>query len=189
MPFTLLPMSDTAIDANRNAIAGIYASAFKVDPEAAGQFMTGAFDHHRWFPGFMGRIAVDVEGVVAGFVYGYHSQSGQWWHDLVRPALASVSHGHWLDDTFEFVELAVAPNFQGQRLGSRLHDSLLGTAPERTALLSTLAGNTSATRLYRSRGWITLLPDFKYFPEGDKTLLMGLRMEEFRHARSNTALG
>ena len=180
MPPHLVPMDDAALDSCRDAIASVYATAFGVDADAAERFMTDALDRHCMYPGFSGLVAQDENGIVLGFTYGYHSKSGQWWHDLVHPSLEAAFHADWLDDAFEFVELAVAPGFQGRHIGSRLHDALLLNVPGRTALLSTLPGDTPATRLYRSRGWITLVSDFKYFPAGEEVLLMGLRLEEFR---------
>lgn len=179
MPHRLIPIDSTVMATCRDAIATVYATAFKVAANAAERFMTDALDRHRAYPGFSGLLAQDENGNVLGFTYGYHSQAGQWWHDLVRPSLAGASHADWLDDAFEFVELAVAPGFQGQHIGSRLHDALLRDAPGRTALLSTLPGDTPATRLYRSRGWVTLVPDFRYFPGGEEVLLMGLELEAF----------
>lgn len=186
MRFHLVPMDDDVLDRNREAIASVYASAFKVDADAADRFMTDALDRHRAFAGFRGLLAQDDKGVVLGFTYGYQSQAGQWWHDLVHPSLEEAHHADWLDDAFEFVELAVVPDVQGQHIGGRLHDALLISAPGRTALLSTLPGDTPATRLYRSRGWIVLVPDFRYFPAGEEVLLMGLRLEEFRGRMATT---
>ncbi|MGI8405885.1 MAG: GNAT family N-acetyltransferase [Thermomicrobiales bacterium] len=179
MPFRLIPIDSAVMATCRDAIASVYATAFNVDTDAADHFMADALDRHRTYPGFSGLVAQDENGNVLGFTYGYHSQSGQWWHDLVRPSLAAVSRADWLDDAFEFVELAVAPGFQGQHIGSRLHDALLTSMPGVTALLSTLPGDTPATRLYRSRGWITLVPDFRYFPQGAEVLLMGLELASF----------
>ena len=51
---------------------------------------------------------------IVGFAYGFHGTSGQWWHDLVRSALAAAG-GHdlaqaWLGDSFEVAEVHVHPS-------------------------------------------------------------------------------
>lgn len=181
---TLIPLDSTSLESRRDAIAAVYGAAFGVDQEDSDQFMTKALDRHLAFPGFRGLVAENQAGVMLGFVYGYLSEAGQWWHELVRPALTAASCAGWLDDAFEFVELAVHPDFQGRGIGSRLHDALLLDAPGSRALLSTLTGETPATRLYRSRGWVPLVSDFRYVPGGEDVLLMGLDLAAFAASRS-----
>ncbi len=116
-------------------------------------------------------------GKIVGFTYGYTSAPGQWWHDLVEGAMTPQAAWEWLSDTFEFVELAVAPRAQGRHAGSRLHDTLLAGLPHRTAALSTMQAETVALQLYRRRGWVTLLEDF-YFPGTPKPYrIMGLALD------------
>ncbi|MGI8483907.1 MAG: hypothetical protein ACR2OU_06555 [Thermomicrobiales bacterium] len=186
MSLRLIPMDDSALERYRDEIALVYASAFKVDAGSAWRFMTDGLDRHRRYACFRGLLAEDANGMVVGFTYGYQSQAGQWWHDLVRSSLEAAHHADWLDDAFEFVELAVAPDVQGQHIGGRLHDALLLDVPGRTALLSTLPGDTPATRLYLARGWIVLVHDFRYFPAGEEVFLMGLELETFRSASPDT---
>ena len=47
-------------------------------------------DRHAASPGFRG-LTAHVDGRLAGFTYGFHGESGQWWHDMVAAALASRS--------------------------------------------------------------------------------------------------
>ena len=58
---------------------------------------------------------------VIGFAYGFHGASGQWWHDLVRSALAAAGGRDlaqaWLDDSFEVAEVHVHPGYQGRGVG------------------------------------------------------------------------
>jgi ribosomal protein S18 acetylase RimI-like enzyme len=82
----------------------------------------------------------------------------------------------WLTDTFELVELAVAPHAQGRGIGSRLHDTLLADLPHQAAVLSTIQSETVALKLYRKRGWTVLLENF-FFPGTSKPyIIMGLTL-------------
>jgi GNAT superfamily N-acetyltransferase len=103
---------------------------------------------------------------VIAFAYGFHGDSGQWWHDLVRSALMAQS-GHaavsrWLDDSFEVAELHVRPEYQRRGIGRRLLFRLTGGLAERTAVLSTMDANSPARRLYRSLGFTDLLTGYRF---------------------------
>lgn len=113
-------------------------------------------------------------GKIVGFTYGYTSAPGQWWHDLVEGAMTPQVAREWLSDTFELVELAVAPRAQGRRAGSRLHDTLLAGLPHRTAVLSTMQAETVALQLYRRRGWVTLLENLFFSGTPKPYQIMGL---------------
>lgn len=67
----------------------------------------------------------DASGQLAGFAYGYAIRAARWWCDAVRPALSAELAAAWLENSYQFVELAVAPHFQGQGIGGRLHDDFL----------------------------------------------------------------
>ena len=98
-------------------------------------------DRHAASPGFRG-LTAHVDGRLAGFTYGFHGESGQWWHDMVAAALATRSGAGisateyaandtpraWLDDSFEIAELHVLPPWQGKGIGRSL---LLSLAAER----------------------------------------------------------
>jgi len=107
--------------------------------------------------------------VLAGFIYGFHGHPGQWWHDTVATALASLyplTANTWLADSFEVAELHVLPAYQGRGIGRRLLLELTGGRPERTAVLSTQDAESPARQLYRSAGFTDLLTGF-YFSGGD----------------------
>jgi GNAT superfamily N-acetyltransferase len=105
-------------------------------------------------------------GTVIAFAYGFHGDSGQWWHDLVRSALMARSGpaavSRWLDDSFEVAELHVRPQYQRRGIGRRLLFRLTGDRAERTAVLSTMDANSPARRLYRSLGFTDLLTDYRF---------------------------
>jgi ribosomal protein S18 acetylase RimI-like enzyme len=103
---------------------------------------------------------------VIGFAYGFHGTSGQWWHDLVRSALASAGGRElaqtWLGDSFEVAEVHVHPDYQGQGIGRRMVPALLHPRLERTALLSTQDADSRARRLYRGLGFGDLLTGYRF---------------------------
>jgi ribosomal protein S18 acetylase RimI-like enzyme len=68
----------------------------------------------------------------------------------------AVTEG-WVGGHFEFVELGVLADHRRQGLGGLLHDELMREIGHRRALLSTDDDSqTSARRLYASRGWVKL---------------------------------
>jgi len=110
---------------------------------------------HAGFDSFRCRVALNAEGRMLGFGYGYTSLPGQWWHDLVRRAIAGDTT-HWLGSAFELSELHVLPSAQGAGLGERLLRSLAEGLPHRTMVLSTPEGENRAWRLYRRLGFYDL---------------------------------
>jgi len=154
--------------ARLDQMIAVYAAAMRPPAEMlAGRrsIMAG----HAAQPGFRALVATeDGSGAPAGFGYGFHGASGQWWHDTVARALAAVHGGAgaaaWLDDSFEVAELHVAPEHQGHGVGADLLLRLTSDRPERTALLSTMDADSPARRLYRGVGFSDLLTDFAFFP-------------------------
>jgi ribosomal protein S18 acetylase RimI-like enzyme len=120
---------------------------------------------HARFPGFRALAGVR-DGQVAGFCYGFHGQSGQWWHDRVRVGLAAaqgeVTAQAWLADPLEVAELHVLPDYQGRGIGTALLGTLSAGRAERTAVLSTPNTESPARRLYRSAGFTDLLTAFRF---------------------------
>jgi ribosomal protein S18 acetylase RimI-like enzyme len=127
-------------------------------------------DRHAASPGFRALAALAPRKgrggqVLAGFSYGFHGQPGQWWHDTVAGALATMyppSATTWLADSFEVAELHVLPEYQGGGIGRRLLLSLTTGRPEQTAVLSTQDAESRARRLYRSAGFTDLLTGFRF---------------------------
>jgi ribosomal protein S18 acetylase RimI-like enzyme len=153
------------------ALVGVYAAAMN-PPDRTLSGREAIMERHAASPGFRGFTAL-VDGRLAGFTYGFHGETGQWWHDMVAAALATRSGsaapttegtgpGGWLDDTFEIAELHVLPLWQGNGIGRSLLLSVTDGRPERTAVLSTADAPTRARRLYRGVGFTDLLTDFRF---------------------------
>jgi ribosomal protein S18 acetylase RimI-like enzyme len=100
------------------------------------------------------RLVVATDGAaIAGFGWGYLGERGQYWPDLVCAALPGSVTDEWVGGHFEFVELAVAPQYRRRGLGRRLHDTLLDGVGQR-ALLSTADDLADpAVQLYLGCGW------------------------------------
>ncbi len=115
------------------------------------------------FPHFAARAAFDQQDRLIGFGYGYLSEHGQWWHEMVREALTDDQAAQWMTDAFELSELHVHPSAQGRGVGRALLESLASGLPHRTMLLSTPDADTTAMHLYRRMGFIDLARRH-YFP-------------------------
>jgi ribosomal protein S18 acetylase RimI-like enzyme len=167
------------------ALVAVYAAAMN-PPDRTLSGREAIMDRHAANPGFRGLTAL-VDGRLAGFTYGFHGESGQWWHDMVAAALATRSGtgvtaaeyaeveapGAWLDDSFEIAELHMLPSWQGQGIGRSLLLSLTSGRPERTAVLSTADAPTKARRLYRGVGFTDLLTDFRFSGSEPPYAVMG----------------
>lgn len=161
-------------------LVDVYRGAFTVSPYSETEddvqhFASETLPRHAARDGFRLVVARDEqEGPVAGFVYGYHGEPGQWWYNIVSAALEPDLIARWMADYFELVTLAVAPRAQRRGIGGRLHDEILDGHRWRHTMLTTLQQETPALRLYRGRGWQVVREDF-YFPgNGRPMLVMGL---------------
>jgi ribosomal protein S18 acetylase RimI-like enzyme len=167
------------------ALVGVYAAAMN-PPDRTLSGREAIMDRHAASPGFRG-LTAHVDGRLAGFTYGFHGESGQWWHDMVAAALATRSGAGisateyaandtpraWLDDSFEIAELHVMPPWQGKGIGRSLLISLAAERPERTAVLSTADAPTRARRLYHGLGFTDLLTDFRFSGSEPPYAVMG----------------
>lgn len=158
------------------ALVSVYAAAMN-PPDRTLSGREAIMERHAASPGFRG-LAAQADGQLAGFTYGFHGETGQWWHDMVAAALASRSGpavpagdaaapsitgpDGWLDDSFEIAELHVLPRWQGHGIGRSLLLTVADARPERTAVLSTADAPTRARRLYRAVGFTDLLTDFRF---------------------------
>ena len=149
-------------------LVGVYAAAMN-PPERLIGGREAIMDRHAASPRFRCLTAVE-DGTVAGFCYGFHGMSGQWWHDMVASALGSragagagsAEAAAWLEDSFEIAELHVLPAYQGAGIGRTLLLSVTDERDERTAVLSTADAQTRARRLYRGLGFTDLLTGFRF---------------------------
>jgi ribosomal protein S18 acetylase RimI-like enzyme len=146
---------------------GVYAAAMN-PPERMLTGRESILERHAANPGFRA-LAAAADGTLAGFIYGFHGEPGQWWHDMVAGALAlspaapgSPGSTSWLANSFEVAELHVLPAYQGAGIGRSLLLQLVSGRPERTAVLSTQDAESRARRLYRGVGFTDLLTGFRF---------------------------
>jgi ribosomal protein S18 acetylase RimI-like enzyme len=108
---------------------------------------------------------------LVGFAYGFHGAGGQWWHDVVSRAAASMlgvrAAEQWFGDSLEIAEVHVLPGHQGRGTGLAMMLRLTAGRPERAAVLSTMDAETRARRLYHGLGFTDLITGFE-FPGTDQ---------------------
>ena len=153
------------------AVAGIWRDATGVSDEDAQAFASGTFPKHVGWPGFRLHIAA-IDANPLGFIYGYRSLPGQWWHDEVRDALINAGHEAWVQNALELAEVAVLPQFQGRGIGTRLIDSFLKDVAQ-PVLLALEAEDHRTHTLYAAHGFHDLLTDFRYVGFDDRIIVMG----------------
>ncbi|CAM4291628.1 acetyltransferase [Bacillus manliponensis] len=134
-----------------NQIAALYCTVFNKTNE---QEFAERVVRHIGYEGFKGVAALNEEGLLIGFSYGYTSLKGQFYHDLLKIALSEENNQHWLEDCFECVELSVHTDYRGKGLGTILHNILLENAPNKTSILTTQVDNDIARRMYNKLNWI-----------------------------------
>ena len=115
---------------------------------------------HSSYRGYRGFVILSREDRVIGFSYGYTSLPGQFYHELLAKEFTSEEYQKWLQDCFEFVELAVHPSYRKQGLGKMLITKLLEDVDNRTTILTTQIDNKSARSLYESLQWKVLKEPF-----------------------------
>lgn len=128
---------------------------------------------HGQYPGFYGVVAVHDSDIV-GFAYGYTSLGGQYYHELLKQAIAT-KHELWLTDCLEFVELAVDPLFRRKNIGRALVTSIIRQTEKKTAILTTQMNNMPARRLYESLGWEIIQDNFLPGKSPDPYVIMGFQ--------------
>lgn len=153
------------------AIAGIWRDATGVSMEQAQEFANGTYPKHVGWPGFRLLMAA-IDGNPVGFIYGYRTLPGQWWHDQVCWALVGAGHEEWLDSALELAEVAVLPPFQGRGIGTRLIDAFLNGVAQ-PVLLALEAEDAQTHTLYAAHGFQDLLTDFRYPGFDDRIIVMG----------------
>jgi len=183
---TLRELDRSQFLANLDACAGVYAAAMNPPEEQLpGRYII--MERHSGYAAFRavaaimhpgaggaaggtapdgGEAAAGARGLLVGFAYGFHGSGGQWWHDLVRRAAASVlgarAADDWFGDSLEIAEVHVLPRHQGRGTGLAMLQRLTAGRPERAAVLSTMDANTRARRLYHGLGFTDLLTGFEF---------------------------
>ena len=177
MAHTISHLDNRQVEILQTQIVAVYRDAFPYKPEIEVADFTLSLPVHIQRADFrlMGAFDGD-QGQLVGFAYGYTSQPGQWWYEQVKAALSEQIAAEWLDNSFQFAEIAVRPSFQGQGIGGRLYDGLLKGLWHHKAILSTLQAETVAHRLYRNRGWVVLRENL-FFPGVNRPYqIMGLEI-------------
>lgn len=147
------------------ALMEIYSAAMSPPPEQSSG-RQAVMRRHADYPLFRSVVAVAPDGDAVGFAYGFRGGAGQWWHDVVTEELSRRDPSgvsRWFADSFEVAEVHVLPGWQGRGIGRAVLRRLARGRRERTAVLSTHDGRTPARSLYRSFGFVDVLPRF-YFP-------------------------
>jgi GNAT superfamily N-acetyltransferase len=136
-------LSRPEIDGLREELIALCAQAFAgepwLEPPARAVKVVDRFYESLDLPGFRLTVARLDDGL-AGFAYGY-----------VDSFCAGLDPGRSFKESFELVELAVAPRYQGRGLGRKLHDALLAQAPSPRMLLTHQALDLRS--LYARWGW------------------------------------
>jgi ribosomal protein S18 acetylase RimI-like enzyme len=157
----------------------VYGEAFALppysDPDRGHEVGSRMRDVHRLRQGFKAFVAVGPPSTVVGMIYGYHGSPGQWWHDVVRAGIRADQAREWLADSYELVEVAVAPDRQGEGIGSMLIDSLLCGLAEATCVLSTRT-DSRAHHLYGRLGF-EVITEMRFAPGGAPFYVMGKRLQ------------
>jgi ribosomal protein S18 acetylase RimI-like enzyme len=169
-----LPLEGPRFDA---AIA-VYAAAFAPppysDPNRGREVRQRILEVHRKRRGFRGLVATLPGGPVVGMIYGYHGSPGQWWHDAVVRAVDRDTASRWFGDSYELVEVAVDPRYQGHGIGQQLIAALLEDRDEATCVLSTRT-DSRAHLLYRRLGF-QVVHVMTFSPNGAPFYVMGRRL-------------
>lgn len=171
---TVATLDARGLGPHLDAIELLYRLAFAEDRATGRRFRERLADEARSFRGFRFLLARDGAEPV-GFIYGYRLDPANWWPQMILPSLREAGQEHWLDECFELVEFAVDPARQGEGIGGRLYDDLFATVTEPRALLGTDPPPSTAHHLYRKRGWVTILDNWRITPDDPEThIVMGL---------------
>ncbi|MFA1820181.1 GNAT family N-acetyltransferase [Virgibacillus oceani] len=133
-------------------------------------------NNHAGYEGFKGLKAIDSDGNITGFTYGYTSMPEQFYHQKIANQLSADEINTWLDNCFEFVELAVDPDNRRLGIASKLHGLLLENLYHKTSVLTTVVENDPAINLYRTKGWQVINSKAPVISEDNLQVIMGKRL-------------
>lgn len=192
MVANVVALTPAEIESRRADITDVYREAFSRPPYNKPELEVRLFDRalmdHVVRDDFCLVAALDQEPALLGFAYGYSCAAEQWWCTVVSEALPPRTRTRWLNDSFQFAEIAVRPDAQGRGIGGRLHDCLMGAVRHRRAVLSTLQANTAAFHLYRERGWVVLREhiEFPGIPRPYRIMGLDLSRDKVRRRSGRT---
>jgi GNAT superfamily N-acetyltransferase len=174
-------LTDEQVEEYQDQLVSVYRDAFRTPPyckeEAEVVDFAQSLPQHVQKEGFRIVVALEVPTEqVVGFAYGYANTPDQFWHGQVAKAVGPRTVTEWLTDSYRLVEMAVAPEAQGQGIGGLLHDHLLRGLAYQKAVLSTMAAEMNAYWLYHKRGWKVLLDDFSFPGVARPYRIMGLEV-------------
>ncbi|RTR33993.1 N-acetyltransferase [Robertmurraya yapensis] len=156
-------------DSDMAQIAELYCRMFLDEQENVLQNI----NKHACYEGFKGLKAKNLEGEIVGFAYGYTSSAEQFYHQKMVKHFSEDEVGTWLSDCFEFVELAVRPDYQRRSTASQLHDLLLENNIQRTSVLTTGIRNEAAIHFYEKKGWERIKDNVPVLSESNLQVIMG----------------
>ncbi|GAE47444.1 acetyltransferase [Mesobacillus boroniphilus JCM 21738] len=133
---------------------------------------------HAGYDGYTGFVAISEQGEVAGYAYGYFSQTGQYYHGLLSKAFNPEEYQNWLEDCFEFVELGVHPSFRNQGLAKQLVIHLIDGVERKNAVLTTQSNNAPARSLYESLEWTVIKDAFYQNGDEESYVIMGKKLQK-----------
>lgn len=132
---------------------------------------------HTKHKGFKGIVALNAEGEVIGFAYGYPSQQGQFYRQQLERVLTKEKRIEWMSDAFEFVSLAVRADYRRQGVATLLHQELLDGLPNKKVMLTAGESNIPAKHFYEKMGWTVIEESVVIIPGIEQQTIMGLVME------------
>ncbi len=176
-------LANHQVGAIQDQLVAIYRAAFKAPPYCKGQ--DEVLEFARSLPQNLKRddfrlvVAAENEtDTLLGFCFGYKITPDLMWPKVVAKAVRPQIAAEWLVNSYQLVEMAVRPNFQGQGIGGLLHDRLLEGLSYRRAVLLTMAAESNATWMYHKRGWRVLLEAILFPGLARPYQLMGLKIDE-----------
>lgn len=171
-----LSTDDLQVGSAAAGIREVYADAFTGpphnEPENAAASFVERLESESNRAGWKLLVA-EQHGEISGFVYGYVTRPGQWWHDRVISGLEPELVQHWFSDSFVLVEFAVKRSARGKGVGTRLHDAVLDSLPQRTAVAMTHENDNPAVGFYRARGWQVIAGGLRFHAGDASRLILG----------------
>ncbi len=142
-------------------VADVYRSAFAMfedgpRDEEVDRFAYETLPEHAQREAFTFVAALDGDEL-AGFIYGYHGRTGEWWEDWISERMPPALYAEWFTDQFDVTEFCVRR--RSARRGHRLKARTRGAAPQvaetayERAVLTTRRAHNPARDFYTRRGW------------------------------------